>query len=222
MMIFSIPPSTSSIGLQIHAPADDIHVLLILAVDREEARRLTLGPGHHLFLVGGALLHEPLGRAARARNDVVPIGLGLVLRPLLVGARRLHIAEGGNHGLRRRDVLRLDLGDLDAGAVVVEDLLREPVGLLGQQQAFLGQCRLQAGLADHLAHGALGRVLYRALRRLDVEKELPGVADAPENGELHVDDVLVAGQHQALVRHRLRERPPVGIDQGPVTDSRPG
>ena len=43
----------------------------------------------------------------------------------------------------------------------------------------------------------------------------------PEGGELHVDDVLVAGQHQALVRYRLRERPPVGVDQGPVADLGP-
>src|SRR6185436_16246163 len=52
-----------------------------------------------------------------------------------------------------------------------------------------------------LAHGALGHLLYRDLRVLDVEEIGLRVLDAPEHDEIDIDDVLVAGQHQAFLGH---------------------
>ena len=56
-------------------------------------------------------------------------------------------------------------------------------------------------LADDLAHGALGHFLHGDLGVLDVEEVVLRVLDAPEDHEIDVDDVLVARQHQALLRH---------------------
>ena len=55
--------------------------------------------------------------------------------------------------------------------------------------------------ADDLAHGALGDRLDRALRVLEVEDEILGAGrvDAPLHVEIDVDDVLVAGEHQAFL-----------------------
>ena len=57
-----------------------------------------------------------------------------------------------------------------------------------------------------LAHGAFGHRLHRAFRILDVEQIVAGSArlDPPEHREIDVDDVLVAGEHQALFRHVAR------------------
>ena len=53
-------------------------------------------------------------------------------------------------------------------------------------------------MADDLAHGAFGDILHRHLGILDVEQEFGRVADAPEHHEVDIDDILVAGEHQAL------------------------
>ncbi len=58
-------------------------------------------------------------------------------------------------------------------------------------------------MADHLAHGAFGDRLHGALGLLDVEQIVAGAVglDQPEHREIHVHDVLVAGEHQAFFRH---------------------
>ena len=79
--------------------------------------RLTGGTRHDFLLVGFRLLQNALRLASGTWDDVVAIGFGFVLGPVLVGARRLHVAEGGNHRFRRVNFLRLDLGDENAGIV---------------------------------------------------------------------------------------------------------
>ena len=78
------------------------------------------------------------------------------------------------------------------------------------------------GLADHLAHRALGGGFDRRLGVPDVEQIGLGVLDHPEDGEVDIDDVLVAGQHQRLFRHlagNLAAARALGVaiaDLGPV------
>ena len=57
--------------------------------------------------------------------------------------------------------------------------------------------------ADHLAHRAFGHRLHGAFGILDVEEIIADAVglDPPQHGEIDVDDVLVAGQHQAFFRH---------------------
>ena len=59
------------------------------------------------------------------------------------------------------------------------------------------------GAADHLAHGAFGHRLHRAFGVLDVEQVVADAVrlDPPQHREVDIDDVLVAGEHQALFRH---------------------
>ena len=66
-----------------------------------------------------------------------------------------------------------------------------------------GQDRLDFGASDHLAHRTLGHRLHGAFGILDVEEIVADAVglDPPQHGEIDVDDVLVAGQHQALFRH---------------------
>src|SRR5262249_10936332 len=67
--------------------------------------------------------------------------------------------------------------------------------------ARFGQDWLDVALADDLAHGALGHVLHRAFWILDIEQIVGSVLDLPEHHKVYVDDILVAGQHQAFLRH---------------------
>ncbi len=86
---------------------------------------------------------------------------------------------------------------------MVERLLHQVLhgGLDGLARA--GQDRLDFGAADHLAHGAFGDRLHGAFGILDVEQVFAdaGRLDLPQHREIDVDDVLVAGEHQAFFRH---------------------
>ena len=57
--------------------------------------------------------------------------------------------------------------------------------------------------ADGLAHRAFGDRLHGAFGILDVEEIVADAVrlDPPQHGEIDVDDVLVAGQHQAFLGH---------------------
>ena len=125
------------------------------------------------------------------------------MRALEVSAGGLHVAERVDHLRGRIDFLQLHLGDLDARAVMVErglhQLLHRSLDVLPRA----GENRLDVRAANHLAHGALGYGLDRTLGLLDVEQIVADAIqlDFPQHGEIDVDDVLVAGEHQAFLRH---------------------
>jgi hypothetical protein len=133
--------------------------------------------------------------------------LRLVLQTLLVGTRRLHVAEGIDHLGGRIDFLQPHLIDAHAGPVDVEYTLHQLVyGLLG----FLACTRqewLDIGLADHLAHGTLSHVLHGDVGVVNIEQIQLRILDAPEDHEIDVDNVFISRQHQAFVRHC--ERPAI-------------
>src|SRR6185436_9081003 len=66
-------------GLDVEALARHRRRLRILGEHLLEARRLALGIGDHALLVALGLLLQARRRAARARNDIVGIGLAFVL-----------------------------------------------------------------------------------------------------------------------------------------------
>ena len=146
-------------------------------------------------------LQDALGLTLGLRDDAVGVGFRLVLQALLIGARRLHVAEGVDHLSWRIDLLELHLGHQYAGAVAVEGLLHQSLSVGLGLGARLGEDRLDIALADNLAHGTFRHVFHRAFGVLDIEQKLGRVADLPEHDEIDVDDVLVAGQHQTLLRH---------------------
>ena len=66
----------------------------------------------------------------------------------------------------RIDLEELDLGDADAGAVLVERLLDKLLDVGLGDLARLGEQRLDVRAADDLAHGAFGDGLHRAVAGL--------------------------------------------------------
>src|SRR4029079_13312160 len=175
--------------------------LLVLIVNADEAVGLTLGQRDHLIAIALRRLQDALRLAARLGDDAVGIGLRLVLKALLVGAGRLHVAEGVNDLRGRIDFLQLHLRDQDARTVAVEGLLHQGLGVSLGLGTRPGEDRLDIAFADDLAHGAFSHALHRAFGVLDVEQEIGGALDLPEHDEINIDDILIAGDHQALFGH---------------------
>src|SRR5581483_9519815 len=89
------------------------------------ARGLALGVGHHALAIAVGLLGEARRRAARLGHHVVVIGLALVLLALqvLLGAHR--VVERGLHLLGRLGVLHGDFADGNTGLVTVQYFLHQ-------------------------------------------------------------------------------------------------
>src|SRR5207244_346065 len=191
--------------------------------DRIEAIGIALGAGGNFLAISFGLLLDSRGVAARSRDDVVAVRLGLVAQPLAVSERALDVAEGIDDRAWRIDLQQLQLRDLDPRAIGVEDPLQQAVGIGFDFAAPLCQRLGDRRLADYLAHGTLGRGFHRRVRSPDIEEIGFGVLDHPEDSEVDIDDVLVTGQHQGffrhLARHRAADRRTLGAavaDRGPV------
>ena len=154
--------------------------------------------------IGFGRLDDAGGVAACFRHDAICVSLGFVLQALGIGPRCLHVAERVDHLLRRVDLLQLHLRDADARLVLVERLLDQLLHAVFDLSPRAREDRLDVVAADHFAHRALGHRLDGALGLLNVEQELGRIPDHPEHRELHVDDVLVAGEHEALRRNVAR------------------
>ena len=86
---------------------------------------------------------------------------------------------------------------------------------LGLDRGAVGrQHGLDVAPADDLAHRAFGDGLHRSRRVLDVEDVVlrRGRIDLPLHDHVDVDDVLVAGQHQAFLDHVGLARGAHGFD----------
>ena len=92
-------------------------------------------------------------------------------------------------------------------SILIEHFLHQLLHALLGLLARLGQDRCDIVLADDFAHRALGHLFDGGVRVLNVEQVLLCVLDAPVDDEIDVDDVLVAGQHQAFFRHIARAGP---------------
>ena len=138
---------------------------------------------------------------------------------MLVGLGPLHVPEGVDHLARGVHLLHLHLVDLNTGTVIVENPLQQlDTSLLHIAPALFQDvldehagndfCRdaggplvpwlLDRGSANNFAHGAFGGRLHGLRGIADVEQVFARVLDDPEHRELNLDDVLVAGQHQAF------------------------
>ena len=123
--------------------------------------------------------------------------------------------RGGLHGLHLHDV------DENTGAIGVQRLLHDlphflrHAGLLGRQYG------LDVPAADHLAHGAFRHGLDGAFGILKVEHEIlrAGGIHLPHGIEIDVDDILVAGQHEAFLDHVAGAL--LGVGGGAIADFDP-
>ena len=100
-------------------------------INRKEPLGLAVRLLDDFFLIGRCPLDHGLGHALGLGDDVVLIGLGLVDGAFLVLTRPLHVVEGVDDLGRRVGLLELDLGDDDAGAVVIENLLQQILDVYG-------------------------------------------------------------------------------------------
>ena len=108
--------------------------------------------------------------------------------------------------------------DQDTGLVRIEDVLGQGSNVLFDDFLVLRQRVADRLVPDHLTHGALGSSLGRFLGVLDIEEELSGILDHPKHGEIDVDDVFIAGQHQAFFRHVPRRLSAAKITGTAITD----
>ena len=169
---------------------------LVGLIDRVETRGIALGLQHDLGAIGLRFLRQARRITMGARHHVITIGFGFVDQTLQIDLRTLHIAERVDDLARRIDFLQLDLGDLDAGAVGIENALQQLLRIDFDLAAAFGERAGDFGAADDFAHRAFRRRLYRLCRVADVEDEGPRILHQPEDGEIDIDDVFIAGEHQ--------------------------
>jgi hypothetical protein len=154
---------------------------------------LTLGLGDHLVAITLRGLEDALGLAARLRNNAIGVGFGLVLQALLVGTRRLDVAEGVDHLRRRIDLLQLHLGHLDAGAVAVEDLLHQLLHVGFGLGARFGQDRLDRFVRRSRVSRSAWPSPYLGFWML---KRKSGASAMRQNTTKSTSTMFVPGNHQ--------------------------
>ncbi len=185
--------------LQIETGAGHVLGLLVFGEDREEALRFAFRLGHDLLLVALRRLRHLRRLAARVAEPLVGVLLGLALEAVEVLLRALHLLERVGDFGRRIGALKLHADDGDAGVVSVERLLKQFANALFHLGAALGAHFFRGRAADKLAHGAFRHAAQERVRLVDVEQILLRIAHPPQHREIDVDDVLVAGEHQAGV-----------------------
>ena len=192
-------------GIDVHAAQRDVLGELVGREHAIEALRLAgrLSDGGLFDTL--RLGRDPRCLTTRPRDDIVMERLRLVAHAVSVGVGALYVTKAFDHGGRRIDLLELYLGNLDANVVAIEDLLslRQDIGFdLGAQ---LRQRWLDGRAADHFSHGAFSHTTNQCFRLAGVEQETRSTAlthaNTPEDRDVDVDNVFVAGQHQAFGQH---------------------
>lgn len=185
-------------GFDVKTFLRDVLGFRIGLVDRQEALRITLRAAGDGLFIRLAILQEFLRITARARHDVVAIGFSLVAQTLAVGTGALHVVESIDDLLRRVDLQQLDVVDNDARLVFVDNTLHQDFGLAFNLATCFGQGALDLRAADDFAHRAFGDFFQRGFRVNDFEQVIARIAHAPQDNEFDIDDVFIAGQHQAF------------------------
>ena len=99
------------------------------------------------------------------------------------------------------DVLKLNGDDLNAGTVLVEDLLQKHSSVILDFQLAVRDGGVNEVVADDFTHGCFGCAVHEIRGISHIEQVKHGVLDFVLNGELDVDHVLIAGEHGGLMGH---------------------
>ena len=105
---------------------------------------------------------------------------------------------------RRLDTLNFDLRQDDSRTIVVQRLLDQILNFVRNLSATGGPGVFKLRLADNLTHRRFRGSFNRQFGIANLEEEFRRVLNFPENHKLGVDDILIAGQHQAFLRHVTR------------------
>ncbi|AFL52982.1 hypothetical protein USDA257_c44440 [Sinorhizobium fredii USDA 257] len=187
-------------GFEIKPPARDFRRLGIGVIDRNEPLRLTLGFLDDAVLVGGRLFTDLRSLTSRLAEYLVGILIGFLEETILVLLGALHLVECVGHFAWRRRVLDRNRVHRDAGTIGIHGRLDRVLDVGSDRLTVVAEDVLRRATADDLAHGAFGHLLQRVGRVLDVEEIGLRIGDREQHGELHIDDILVAAQHQARTR----------------------
>ena len=146
-------------GTSADAVAGHARGLVVLGHHPAKALGVTLGLGNDSLPITLCLFNQSLGRAARPWNDIVGIGLALILEPLGVLRGLDGIAEGGLNLFRWLNVLNRDIHDGDSGLIPIGNSLRDVQRLSTNGLFVLVEHGITQTAAHHLTHGRLGRLL---------------------------------------------------------------
>ena len=122
--------------------------------------------------------------------------------------------KGRLHFIRRVDILKHELLDLDAVAVVIAELLKRFLGLQSDGLAAHGQNLVDAVVTHHFAHDGLRHVPEGVGDAAEVEQVFVGILDAVLDDPLDHRDIEVAGEHERFLL-RLLGSPELRLSAGP-------
>ncbi|RMU40499.1 hypothetical protein ALP29_05226 [Pseudomonas syringae pv. avii] len=193
-------------GVQVQTLAGHFRSLAVLGDQLGETICLTLGAGDHFIAVTVGIFKDALGLTTGFRHNAVGIGFSLVARTLLVFTGTDHVVKGFLHFTRCRCALYVHLSDGNTSAIGIEEPLQALLDFAGHQFTTFGQHLVHGGGTHHVAQGTFGCVLQTDFRLINVQHEVLQVADLVLHGQRHFDDVLVFGQHLALLGVRTLTR----------------
>ena len=169
----------------------------VFVIDRDEALRLALRFLDDAVLVGSRFFADLRRLASGLAELLVGILVRFLDETVLVLLGALHFVEGVGDLARRRCVLDRDRVDRQACAVLVERRLDDAAHGLCDALAIVAENVLRRPAADGFAHRAFADLPHHFVGVGDIEEIGLRVGDLVGDREFHVDDVLVARQHQA-------------------------
>ena len=190
-------------GVDVESVARDFRSPGVLGLQGGEAVGIASGGLDDAGLIAERLFLEACGGTFGLRDDGVAVGLAEVDRALAVLTGLDGVVEGGLNLLGRLGVLDGDAHDLNAGGVAIEHVLHRLLDGLGDLGLAFEEDAVHCLAADDLAHGGLGGLRHGEVGLADAEDVVARAVarlDAVLDGELHVDDVLVVGEHQGFAQ----------------------
>ena len=185
-------------GLEVHPLSSHSGGLVVLGHHPTEALGVTQRLGHDALPIALCFFDQTLGRTARPGNDIVGIGLALVLEPLGILRRLNGIAESRLNLFWWLNVLNRDIHDGDSRLISIGDSLRNVEGLAANGLFVLIENGITETAAHHFTHGGLGRLLNDVIGAHVVKQIGLGLPNPVLHRELNVDHVLVFGEHERV------------------------
>ena len=186
-------------GLVVHSGAGNGGILGILIVHGLKHGNLLNGLVDPLLFQILRVLNLLVRLSLCLRQLGVLVGLGVVDHGLGLLLGGFHRLEGLDNLLRGRfGVLNLHVHQGQADVVLLQDLRDQLLDLHLDVLLAIGQNGVHAGGAHHVADLALDQVAQNQLRIVGGVQVLHRIGDLVLHKEIHVDDVVVAGDHGAL------------------------
>lgn len=102
--------------------------------------------------------------------------------------------------------MKFGADDFYAGTEFIQNFLQLGFGIILDLSAVAGNDVLHFGLADNFAQDGLGSHLYGAIGALHAEKIIFGAFDFPDDCQIDIDNIFIAG-HMWLSVKELGRKP---------------